>query len=90
MKEFKIKSFCKINLLLRVIKKLRNGYHYIFSLITFCDLHDYIYIREIKSSNDKISFYGEFKKNINLESNTIIKVLYYLRKKNLLKKNILI
>ncbi len=86
MKEFKIKSFCKINLLLRVIKKLRNGYHNIFSLITFCDLHDYIYIREIKSSNDKISFYGEFKKNINLESNTIIKVLYYLRKKNLLKK----
>ena len=33
MKNHKIKSYCKINLYLKVIKKLNNGYHIITSLI---------------------------------------------------------
>ena len=49
MKKFKIKSFCKINLSLRILKKLTNGYHNIKSLITFCDLHDVISISKINS-----------------------------------------
>ena len=85
MKNLKIKSYCKINLCLRVIKKLNNGYHKITSLITFCDLHDVISISKIKNLKDKISFSGRFKRGINKKSNTIIKVLNLLRKKRLLE-----
>ena len=80
MKNFKIKSFCKINLSLRITKKLNNGYHNIKSLITFCELHDLILISKIRSLNDKISFTGEFKKNINQKSNTVTKVLDLFRR----------
>ena len=62
MKNFKIKSYCKINLSLKVIKKLNNGYHNITSLITFCDLYDLISISKIRNLKDKISFSGKFKK----------------------------
>ena len=40
MKKFKIKCFCKVNLCLRVIKKISKNYHFIKSFITFCDVHD--------------------------------------------------
>ena len=80
MKDFKIKSFCKINLSLQVIKKLRNGYHIIKSLITFCELHDLIWVSKIRSLNDKISFSGKFKKGIDQKSNTVVKVLDLLRR----------
>ena len=86
MKKFKIKSFCKINLSLRVLKRLSNGYHNIKSLVTFCDLHDLISISKIKGVNDKISFSGKFKKGVNKKSNTITNVLYLLRKRNFFQK----
>ena len=86
MKKFKIKSFCKINLSLRVLKRLSDGYHNIRSLVTFCDLHDVISISKIKGVNDKISFSGRFKKGVNKKSNTISKVLYLLRKRNFFQK----
>ena len=86
MKKFKIKSFCKINLSLRVLKRLSNGYHNIKSLVTFCDLHDLISISKIKGVNDKISFSGRFKKGVNKKSNTITNVLYLLRKRNFFQK----
>ena len=85
MKNFKIKSFCKINLYLRVIKKLNNDYHSIISLITFCDLYDVITISKIRNSKDKISFSGQFKKDISKKSNTVTKILNLLRKSKLLK-----
>ena len=91
MKKFKVKSFCKINLYLRVIKKRRTGYHDISSLISFCSLHDIISISINKFGGDKISFSGEFKKGINNKKNTISKTLYILRKRKLLKeKNFII
>jgi len=83
--KFKIKSYCKINLTLKVIKKLSNGYHNITSLITFCSLHDNIEIKKIRNLKDKIIFSGKFKKNIDRKSNTITKVLNLLRSKKLLK-----
>ena len=86
MEKFKIKSFCKINLSLRVLKRLSNGYHNIKSLVTFCDLHDVISISKIKGVNDKISFSGRFKKGVNKKSNTITNVLYLLRKRNFFQK----
>ena len=87
MKKFKIRSYCKINLFLRVIKKLKNGYHEIISLITFCDLHDVISISEINNLSDKITFSGDFKSGINQKSNTITQTLSLLRKNKLLTKN---
>ena len=85
MKNFKIKSYCKINLSLKVLKKLKNGYHNIISLITFCDLHDIISISKIRSSKDKISFSGKFKKGIDKEKNTATKVLSLLRKNQMVE-----
>ena len=86
MKNIKIKSYCKINLSLRVIKKLQSGYHSIVSLITFCDLHDIISISKTTSLKDKISFSGQFKKNINKRSNTISKTLDLLKKIKFIEK----
>ena len=85
MKKFRIKSYCKVNLSLKVLKKINNEYHSISSLITFCNLHDVISIRKISGSNDKISFSGKFKGGIDNKSNTITKVLNLLRKNNLLE-----
>ena len=85
MKNSKIKSYCKINLSLRVLKKLSNGYHNIMSLITFCDLHDIISISKIGNLKDKISFSGKFKKGINKKKNTITKVLALLRRNQLIE-----
>jgi len=85
VKNSKIKSYCKINLSLRVLKKLNNGYHNIMSLITFCDLHDIISISKIGNLKDKISFSGKFKKGINKKKNTITKVLALLRRNQLIE-----
>ena len=84
MKNFKIKSYCKINLFLKVLKKLNNGYHNIVSLITFCKLHDVISISKINDSRDKISFSGRFRRGINNKSNTITRLLSLLRKNRFL------
>jgi len=88
VKNFKIKSYCKINLSLKVLKKLKNGYHNIMSLITFCDLHDIISISKIRSSKDKISFSGKFKKGIDKKKNTVTKVLSLLRKNQMPKNQV--
>ena len=85
MDNIKIKSYCKINLSLKVLQKLNSGYHNIISLITFCDLHDVISISRIRNLKDKISFSGKFKKGINKKSNTITKVLNLLRSIKLLE-----
>ena len=84
VKSYKIRSYCKINLYLRVIKKFRNGYHKINSLITFCKPYDLISISKINNLNDKISFSGKFKNGINKKFNTITKLLNLLRENNLI------
>ena len=87
MNNIKIKSYCKINLSLKVIKKLNNGYHNIISLITFCDLHDVILVSKIRGKKDEISFFGKFKRGINKKSNTITKLLNLLRSNKLLQNH---
>jgi len=84
VKNFKLKSYCKINLFLKVIKRLNNGYHKIMSLITFCNLYDEITISKINSKRNKVSFIGPFKKGINQKHNTVTKVFDLLRKEKLL------
>ena len=86
MKKYKLKSYCKINLSLRVLKRLDSGYHKIMSLMTFCDLYDVISITKSNKTNDEISFSGKFKKGIKKNSNTVIKTLNLLRSRKFLKK----
>ena len=81
MNNYRLKSFCKINLSLRVIKRLKNKYHKIQSYMTFVDLHDLIYVSKSKNLKDKIVFSGKFKNSININDNTITKVINLLRKK---------
>ena len=49
-------------------------------------MHDVITISKIKDVKDVIYFSGKFSKGIDKKFNTITKVLYLIRKKNLLKK----
>ena len=85
MKKFNIKSYCKINLSLKIIKKLKNGYHSISTLITFCDLYDIISVSKINTSKDKVIFSGKFNKGIDKKANTVTKVLALLREQNFIK-----
>ena len=80
----KIKSFAKINLALHVTGKL-SKLHKIESIVKFIKLHDLITIKEINSKNHKISFYGNFSKNIS-RNNTVNKLFNILDDQKLLNK----
>jgi 4-diphosphocytidyl-2-C-methyl-D-erythritol kinase len=84
-----IKSYCKINLFLKVLKKNNNGLHNIQSTTMLVDLHDEISISKIKKKRDLVEFNGLFKKNINKNINTVTNTLSLLRSQNLIdhKKN---
>ena len=79
-----IKSYSKINLFLKVLKKNNKGLHNIQSSIMLLDLHDRISLKKINKKKDRIEFIGRFKKNINKNTNTISKSLFLLRKHNLI------
>lgn len=74
----KLKSYAKINLFLKVLKK-NKFFHKIQTLITQINIADLISIEENKDLKDKIIFYGPFKSKIE-KNNTIYKVLNLLRK----------
>ena len=82
MNFLRIKSFAKINLALNITGKLTK-LHKIESIVSFIDLYDVIFLREIKKKNHKIFFCGKFSKNIR-SNNTISKLLRILDKKRLL------
>ena len=79
-----IKSYSKINLFLKVIKKNNKGLHNIQSTVMLLNLHDKISIKKINKDKDNIKFIGQFKKDINKNTNTISESLSLLRKKNLI------
>ena len=79
-----IKSYAKINISLSVLNKVNSNLHKIESLITFINLYDKIFIKEIRSKDHKISFYGRYSKEIP-KTNTIFNLLEELDKVNLLK-----
>ena len=79
----RIKSFAKINLTLRVLKKLKNSMHDIETNTTLVDLCDEINLK--KNKRDVIIFNGKFKGNVNLKKNTIIDTLFLLRKLKIIK-----
>ena len=82
MNSFKIKSHAKINLALNVTGKA-SKLHKIESIVTFIELHDLIYLKQIKKQNHEISFVGKFSKNIS-KINTVTTLLRLLDKKKLL------
>ena len=82
MVSYKIKSHAKINLALNVTGKT-NFLHKIESIISFINLHDLIYIKEINKKNHKIFFKGKFSKNIN-KINTVTILLKLLDQKKYL------
>ena len=79
MKYYKIKSYAKINISLGVLKKLNSNFHRIESLISFIDLYDDIFIKQIRNKNHKVFFVGKFSKGIT-KKNTIINLLKILDK----------
>ena len=84
MKKKIIKSYAKINLSLNVIGKDRNNFHKIQSIISFLDLHDIIYIKQINKKKHIVKFSGIFSKNIRKDS--ITQLLKILDQKKLLNK----
>ena len=88
MKSYTLKSYAKINLFLKVGRKLKKKIlHNIQSFVFLINLSDEIVIKKIASSCDKIKFIGKFKKNIKNNDNSIKNSLLLLRKKNFIKKN---
>jgi len=83
MKFIKIKSYAKINLSLNVNGKLKSKLHRIESLVSFINLYDLIYLREIKSNKHKVYFKGKFAKGIT-ENNTVSNFLKILDKNKLI------
>ena len=85
MRSYKIKSYAKINISLKVLGKLKSKLHKIESLFSFIDLHDEIFIKKINKKNHKIKFYGKFSKGIS-KNNTISTLLNLIDKKLLGQK----
>ena len=80
MKYYKIKSYAKINISLRILGKLKSKFHKIESLFSFLNLHDEIFVKKINDKNHKIIFYGKFSKGIS-KNNTISTLLKLIEKK---------
>ena len=78
-------AFAKVNLTLRILSKLKYGYHRIQSFIIFLNLKDEIQLTESDLRYDKIIFKGKFSRGINKKNNTISKLLKILRAKGFLK-----
>ncbi|MDC1151576.1 hypothetical protein OAS95_03290 [Pelagibacteraceae bacterium] len=79
-----LNSYSKINLSLRVNRKLKSGLHEIQSYFCLIDLSDKIIISKINKKKDNIIFTGPFAKNIKKSNNSIINLLKFLRKEKLI------
>lgn len=81
-----IKSYSKINLSLRVLRKMKNGFHDIQSNVFLLNLHDEISIKKINSLNDIVVFKGQFNKLVNKHDNSVVKILRILRIKKIINQ----
>ena len=82
-----IKSYSKINLFLRVLKKNKSDLHDIQSAVMLVDLYDRISIKKINKKKDEVIFTGLFKKNIKRKTNTVVSTLSLLRDQSLINQN---
>lgn len=74
-----LKAYGKINLYLKVIKKLKNKYHEIETLFCFFDIYDQIFVSSNRKYN-QIIFTGKFSKGISKTNNTVLKLFNILKK----------
>ena len=74
----KIKSYAKVNLFLKVTKRLKNFYK-LHSLIVQINLYDEILIKENTKKKNIIFFLGQHKANT--QNNTVINLLKLMKKK---------
>ena len=74
-----IKSYAKINLLLKVNSKFKNGLHDIQSFFCLIDLSDKIKIKKNQKKKDQIKFIGPFSKFVKLKKNSVNILLKNLR-----------
>ena len=82
-----IKSYSKINLMLNVNFKSRNGLHEIQTLYSWVNLMDKIKIIKIKKKKDRVSFKGPFAKLVKNSDNTVYRLLEKLRELNLISNH---
>jgi len=73
-----LKAYGKINLYLKVIKRLKNKYHEIETLFCFFNIYDQIFVSS-NTKNNQIIFTGKFSKGISNTNNTISKLLNILK-----------
>ena len=78
-----LKSYAKINLSLRVLRKLKK-IHQIETLICFINHYDEILIKQSDNKKHEVIFNGKFSKKIP-RKNTVTKLLEILDNKKLLK-----
>ena len=80
-----IKSFSKINLTLRVLKKQKNRMHNIETNSVLINLFDEINIK--KNKRDIIIFKGRFKDKVNFKKNSVSQTLQLLKKLRIIKNH---
>ena len=80
-----LKSFSKINLILKVNSKSKKGLHEIQSYYCLINLFDTIRIKKISGNEDIICFKGPFGRQVKTKDNSIYKVLKKLRELSLIK-----
>lgn len=73
-KVYNLKAYAKINLFLHVLKKRRNGFHDLESLVCFINLFDEIKV--IEDSKFSIEITGPFKSYLNNKENIIKKTVF--------------
>ncbi len=89
MRDVFLKSYAKVNLFLKVGKKIKNKkLHNIQSLIFLVSLNDEITIKKIKGFKDELKFIGKFNKSVSKTNNSISESLFLLRKRKFLDEEI--
>ena len=81
----KLRSFSKINLSLRVLKKMSSGLHDIQSNSILIDLNDQIKINRSYKNKNEISFNGDFARFVNKKNNSVKSIVKYLEKEKIFK-----
>jgi 4-diphosphocytidyl-2-C-methyl-D-erythritol kinase len=79
-----LNSYSKINLTLRVNRKIKSRLHELQSYFCLINLSDKIKIKKINKRKDQIFFKGPFSKNIKKNDNSVLNLLKFLRKKKLI------
>ena len=83
----KLRSFSKINLSLRVLKKMSSGLHDIQSNSILIDLNDQIKINRSYKNKNEIYFKGDFARFVNKKNNSVKSIVKYLEKEKIFKSN---